>query len=47
MYAAASAEGAGAPGGEGAPQDGPAGAAQDDDVIDAEVVDDDESQDKK
>ena len=47
MYAAASAEGAGAPGGDGAPHDGPTGAAPDDDVVDAEVVDDDETQDKK
>jgi len=50
MYAAASAEDAGAgsqqPGDAGA-QGGATGSAQDDDVIDAEVVDDDETQDKK
>jgi molecular chaperone DnaK len=49
MYAAASAEDAGAgsqPGDAGA-QGGATGSAQDDDVIDAEVVEDDETQDKK
>ncbi len=50
MYAAASAEDAGAgsqqQGGAG-PQGGATGSAQDDDVIDAEVVEDDETQDKK
>ncbi len=49
MYAAASAEDAGAgsqQGGAGA-QGGATGSAQDDDVIDAEVVEDDETQDKK
>jgi molecular chaperone DnaK len=49
MYAAASAEDAGAgsqPGDAGAPG-GATGSAQDDDVIDAEVVEDDETQDKK
>jgi molecular chaperone DnaK len=50
MYAAASAQDAGAgsqqDGGAG-PQDGATGSGQDDDVIDAEVVEDDETQDKK
>jgi molecular chaperone DnaK len=49
MYAAASAEGAGAgsQSGDAGAQGGAAGSAQDDDVIDAEVVEDDETQDKK
>jgi molecular chaperone DnaK len=49
MYAAASAEdaGAGSQQGDAGAQGGATGSAQDDDVIDAEVVEDDETQDKK